>query len=262
MIPPMRRREIYNEIQEKKSASVSSLAKQFSVTEETIRRDLKELESQGLVTRTYGGAFIQSGVENLVDITVRAGAYMASKQAIAESCLQFIHNGDTIFMDNSTTVYHLAKLLRKMHLTVLTNSLSIINLLASSDMIRLTSIGGSYSKSEKAFYGNVALRELNSYYVDSAFLSCRSLSLDNGVTDSTERWTVLRQKAIERSGKSYILADYTKFGRSSFLSVCGFDAIEAIITDKPQSDEWTSRLDDCDCSLIVSGETPSRSDTV
>ena len=73
MLASVRRKAIYDEIRERKSASVANLAKQFSVTEETIRRDLKTLEAERLVTRSHGGAFIQEGVENSIDASIQIG---------------------------------------------------------------------------------------------------------------------------------------------------------------------------------------------
>lgn len=251
MIAAMRRHAIYEEICEKKSGSVSKLARDFSVTEETIRRDLKELEAQGLVLRSYGGAFIQDGVENLVDINVREGAYIPAKQAIARTALQFIRNGDTIFLDNSTTAGQLAQLIKNMRLTVLTNNLGIMNTLSQSSSIHLLGLGGDFSYNEQAFYGDMAVRDLCNYFVDASFISCRSISLENGITDSTERWTRLRQEVIHRSNRSYVIADHTKFGRTSFMSVCGFDHIQAVITDEPLPAQWSEELSRLGCNLVV-----------
>ncbi len=84
MLAVTRKAKIKDIILEKKSVTVTELSKIFSVTEETIRRDLKQLEDDGFLTRTYGGAFIQDGVENNVELTIRETAYMESKQAIAK----------------------------------------------------------------------------------------------------------------------------------------------------------------------------------
>lgn len=252
MLASVRRKAVYNVIRERKSASVSSLAKQFSVTEETIRRDLKSLESEGLVTRSHGGAFIQEGVENSIGADVLIGAYVEEKRIIARRARRFISNGDAIFLDSSTSAYWLAESIKDMRLTVLTNNLYIINLLAKSPSIRLVSIGGIYSSGANSFYGEIALSSLDSHYLDSTFFSCRSISLDNGLTESTERWMTLRREAVRRSNHNYVLADHTKFGRTSFLRICGFDSVDAVITDEPLEPEWRGRLGEMGCSVIES----------
>lgn len=255
MLASVRRKAIYDEIRERKSASVANLAKQFSVTEETIRRDLKTLEAERLVTRSHGGAFIQEGVENSIDASILIGAYVDEKRVIARRARRLISNGDTIFLDSSTSAYWLAEEIKDMRLTILTNNLSIINLLSKSPSIRLVSIGGIYSSEANSFYGEIALSSLDSHYLDATFFSCRSISLDNGITESTERWMTLRREAIRRSNHSYVLADHTKFGRTSFLRICGFDAVGAIVTDEALEPEWCGRLGEMGCTVIDRDES-------
>ncbi|WP_313133924.1 DeoR/GlpR family DNA-binding transcription regulator [Anaerocolumna sp.] len=242
MLAVTRKAKIKDIILEKKSVIVSELAKDFSVTEETIRRDLKTLEDEGFLIRTYGGAFIQDGVQNEVELSLRETAYTDSKQLIAKKCAEIIHNGDSIFLDASTTALFIAKSIREMRLTVLTNSLKVINLLTDSPNIRLISIGGLFNSNNMSFIGRSALSSLESYYVDKTFMSCRSLSQTHGVTDSNEAMSEIRQKLLKRSNKIYVVADYSKFDKTSFISICGFEDIDGVITDKQLDQGWTNFL--------------------
>ena len=185
-----------------------------------------------------------------MDANIRSGAYVENKKIIAERSRRFVEDGDTIFLDNSTTAYHLANEIKDMDLTVLTNNLPIVNLLSHSDSIRLVVMGGIYSSTENAFYGDMTIRELGNYFVDSSFLSCRSISLENGITDSVEKWTRLRQEVIKRSNRSYIIADHTKFGRTSYLWICDFDSISAVITDEALPPEWHEELNRRGCAIV------------
>ena len=250
MIAAVRKQKILDVVLEKKSATVVELARMFNVTNETIRRDLTDLEKQGKLKRSYGGAFVQTGIGNLVATDVRAEAYVDSKTAIAQICRHFIHNGDAIFLDNSTTAFFVAKAIQGMRLTVLTNNLMIVNLLAKSGSIHLVCTGGDYANEEKAFSGNGAIRMLENYYVDASFLSCRSLSLEHGVTDSTEIWTAMRQQIIRRSAKNFIIADYTKFDQTSYTYICNFNSVYAVVTDRPLNETWRSSLAEQGCILI------------
>ena len=250
MLAAIRREHIKEIVQENKSASVVELASLFDVTDETIRRDLKALEKEGALQRSYGGAFIRTGVDNLVKSQIRTTAYVESKKAIAQKCQPLIHNGDTVFLDNSTTSFYLAKQIKDMRITVLTNNLPIINLCATSPSIHLISIGGDYSPEEKAFYGNIAVNTMRNYYVDKAFLSARSLSLENGITDSTDQWTLIRRTALEHAELVYLIADYSKFGHTSFAQLCDYDEIDGVITDKPLDSQWHSQLERAECQLI------------
>lgn len=244
MLAVTRKAKIKDVILEKKSVIVSELAKDFSVTEETIRRDLKTLEDEGFLIRTYGGAFIQDGVQNEVELSLRETAYTDSKQLISQKCAEIIHNGDSIFLDASTTALFIAKAIRDMRLTVLTNSLKVINLLTDSPNIRLISIGGLFNSNNMSFFGRSSLASLDSYYVDKTFMSCRSLSQTHGVTDSNEAMSEIRQKLLKRSNEIYVVADYSKFDKTSFISICGFEDIDGVITDKQLDQGWINFLND------------------
>ena len=160
MLAAERKQQIKEIIIAKKSASVAALSKQFGVTGETIRRDLKALEKEGVLMRTHGGAFIQSGVENLIDIDLRKTVYIDEKELIAKRCYGLVNNGDAIFLDNSTTCYHVAKALSDLNITVVTNNLMIMNLFAQSENIRLVSVGGEFSIKEQAFFGTMTTMPL------------------------------------------------------------------------------------------------------
>jgi DeoR/GlpR family transcriptional regulator of sugar metabolism len=137
-----------------------------------------------------------------------------------------------------------------MRLTIVTNSLSITNLLGKFENIRLIVVGGFYSPKEQAFYGSSAQDAIEKYYVDKAFLSCRSLSIENGITDSYDQWAQVRKTIIERSKERYLLADFSKFNQTSFMRVCGFEKINAIITDKPLGPEWHTAMRKYGCRVL------------
>lgn len=257
MLAAERKQQIKEIVIAKKSASVAALAKQFGVTGETIRRDLKALEKEGVLMRTHGGAFIQSGVENLIDIDLRKTVYIDEKELIAKRCYNLVNNGDAIFLDNSTTCYHVAKALSNLNITVVTNNLMIMNLFAQSENIRLVSVGGEFSIKEQAFSGTIAQRALAEYYVDKAFISCRTVSINNGITESTDQWASIRHLMIERSDKQYLVADHTKFGQTSFARISDFNEITAVITDHPLDAKWHEALRSKGCAVIDGDEETS-----
>mgnify|MGYP000990781968 CR=1 FL=1 len=250
MLTAQRRRQIKALLLEHKSVTVSSLARHFTVTDETIRRDLTALEGEGVLQRTYGGAFIQDGVENVIDSELRMTAYVDNKREIASLCHGLIQNGDTLFLDNSTTSFFIAKELRGMRVAVMTNNLSIMKLLSKDENIKLVSLGGEFSIAEQSFYGSITVDTLQQYYVDKSFISCRTLSMENGITESTDAWAEIRRLAIKRSNKSYLVADHTKFDRTSFASIGNYNELNAVITDKPLSQEWHEFLTNSGCEVM------------
>lgn len=242
MLAVARRSKIKEVLQEKKSVTVSDMAHLFDVTEETIRRDLKELEGNGFLTRTHGGAFIQDGVQNDVQFSLRESVYIDSKIAIAKQCAQFIEHGDSIFLDPSTTALAICDQIKDKRLTVLTNSIKAANILKDMLSIKLIMVGGYFDASSMSFLGRSAVDFVKNYYVDKAFVSCRSLSLENGVTDSSEVISSLRTVIIDRSEKVYLIADYSKFDRSSFVKICDYKDIDYIVTDKPLDSRWQEEM--------------------
>lgn len=243
MLAATRRKKITELLAEKKSVTVSELSVLFDVTEETIRRDLNTLQKEGALTRTYGGAFIQEGTLNEIDYTIRESDHVESKRMIAKKCERYIQNGDSVYLDASTTAAFIADAISNMRITVLTDSLKIVNKLSSKENIHLISTGGELSSRSASFIGPGALQSLDQYYVDIAFISCRSVSIEHHITDSNDNLALIRQKVLERSNKTFLVADYSKFGKTSFYNICSFDKIHSIITDRPLSPEWHSALD-------------------
>ena len=249
MLAVTRKSHIKDILLEKKSVTVSELSKLFSVTEETVRRDLKQLEDEGFLVKTYGGAFIQGGVENDVALSLRETAYLKSKEAIALKAKELIHHGECIFLDSSTTALTIAKAIKDMRLTVVTHSLMVMDQLRDLENIHLICIGGNYSSKSKSNLGMVTLQALDNYYIDKTFMSCRSLSMEHGITDSNESLACIRQKLIQRSSLTYIIADFSKFDKTSFIHICDFHKIHGLITDKDMSDQWRRFLRERKVSL-------------
>lgn len=243
MLALTRKNQIQDIIMEQKSVTVNELALKFSVTEETIRRDLKSLEETGVLTRTYGGAYIQNGVVNDIKRPLREMLHIPNKQRIARKCAEFIHNGDSIIMDPSTTVFPLCNEIKDKRITVLSDSLAVANFFSECDNIHLISTGGTYYGLFSCFTGRIAQQTIREYFVDMVFLSCRSIDMEHGVTESNEDIAIMHRLQIERAKKVYLLVDHTKFGNVSFVSICGFDKIDAIVTDDILSDEWHTFLE-------------------
>ena len=165
MLPMQRREKIKAILREQKSVTVLELMEYFNVTNETIRRDLLALEEEGFVSRVHGGAYIEGGTTNEINISLRRTTHSAQKQQIAAVCERIIQNGDSIFLDSSTTANYIAEKLTNYRLTVLTNSIQIINTLASFSGISLIMVGGNFDKKSQSFYGTRALEFVRSYHV-------------------------------------------------------------------------------------------------
>jgi len=243
MLALTRKNKIKDIIMEQKNVMVSELAELFSVTEETIRRDLKALEESGVLIRTYGGAYVQDGVVNDIRTPIRKNILASNKQRIAKKCAEFIHSGDSIILDPSTTAYYICNEVKTKRLTVLTDSLSVAQFFADYANIHLIVTGGTYMSTYACFTGKISQNTVSSYYVDKAFLSFSSLDMSRGMSDSNEDIAAMHRIQVEHAKKVYVLADHTKFDNVSFASTGGIGRIDAIVTDAVLSKEWHEYLD-------------------
>lgn len=238
MLPIARQNKIKDLLLFKKSVTVAELAKLYNVTEETIRRDLQAIENEGFLTRTYGGAYISEGISSTNSLNLQENSHSEGKERIAEHCTRLINDGDSIFLDASTTSLFVAQKIKDKALTIVTNSVKILTLLTGNENINLVMVGGNLNRSSMSFLGNVAESCINGYFFDKAVISCRCLSANHGVMDSDEQQSQIRKIAVEHANSNILVADHTKFNRVAFANICSFDKIDTAVTDEYVSDEW------------------------
>lgn len=242
MLAIARKQAIREQLQEYKSVRITDLAAALNVTKETIRRDLHDMENDGELIRTHGGAYILDGVQNDIDISTRQILKMPEKEIIAQKCDSLIQSGDYIFLDGSTTAWAIARAISHRRLTVLTTSLEIANILSSSDTIRLFVVGGEFSATTRSFTGNSAVRNLEQYFVDKAIISCRSVSMEYGLTDTNDNDAVLHRLALEHAREKYLAVDYSKLDKNSFSRIAPISILNGIIMDRSFPVPWIKYL--------------------
>lgn len=244
MLAIQRLKEIEKILNEKGSVVISSLSKQFNVSEETIRRDLDKLEKTNVLKRVRGGAYLQSESDKQVPLEIREKIYLTEKQEIADKCIEFIEDGDTIMIDSSTTAVCVAQNIHKYEkkVTVITNSMKVVEEFQDSKWAKVICIGGGLRKRTKSFIGNQALTQLESLYANKAFVSCTAVNRKFGATDDSEREAEIRRKMISNSEKSFLIVDRTKFDNLESHLICGLEKIDVIVTDQKLSNEWEDTL--------------------
>lgn len=256
MLPLQRQNKIKDLLTERKSLTVLELMQIFGVTNETIRRDLLALEKEGFATRVHGGVYIEGGTTNEIDVSLRHTTHIIQKQKIASLCAALIQNGDSIFLDASTTAYYIAEQISSYRLTVLTSSMKIVELLSSAPGINILATGGNFDKKTLSFYGNRAMDFIGSYHVDKAFFSCRSVNFRFGVMDSNEKTADIRKLVVSQSNQSFLCIDSSKFGATSFVNICSFDDLAGIVTDSIPSPEWEDYLKKIHVNMYVHDAAP------
>jgi len=230
-------------VNEKGSMLVKEAALMFNVTEETIRRDLKDLENQGLVLRTHGGAVSADDAKSEFPLEIRQGINISGKNAIGRAAATLVKDGDTIMLDASTSSLFLAKNIKeRKSLTVITNAEKIILELSSCDEITLISTGGILRRKSMSYVGKYAENLLKNYQADKVFFSCKGFSPDRGLMDSNEQESQIKRTMINRSQQVIFLCDKTKFHRIGCETVATIDYIHMIITDEAMPVSWINVL--------------------
>lgn len=238
-----RRSKIMSILYDKRSILVQEAAASFGVTEETIRRDLKELESQGLLTRTYGGAVLSDDTKIEAPLEIREGINIAGKDSIGKYASTLVSDGDTILLDASTSSLYVAKNIKqKKNLTVITNAESIIYELSGCDDITLISTGGIFRKKSFSYVGRAAENAISNYYANKLFFSCKGFSPKRGLTDSNEQESEIRKTMIRCSNQVIFLCDHTKFDKVGYVNTAKLSDISIIITDAPFPAEWEAYM--------------------
>ncbi|WIV21280.1 MULTISPECIES: DeoR/GlpR family DNA-binding transcription regulator [Paenibacillus] len=249
MLAAERRQMIIDIANKDKRVLVSELSHKFQVTEETIRRDLEKLEKEGVLTRTYGGAIMNRHSNEDLPFYTRHATNLHIKQEIAQKALSYIHNGDTLMMDPSTSSIELLKILNmRQGLTVITSSIILQEFAASGHQI--ISTGGTLRAPSMSLVGTVAHETARKYHVDKFIMSCKALSLDHGIMDSNEAECELKRKMIQQAEQVILLADHTKFDRTAFVHLSHFDNIDVVITDQEPSDPWKQLFQEHEIELI------------
>lgn len=233
MLVAERREKIKQLVQQKHIVKVNELATLYQVTEETIRRDLENLEKEGWLKRSHGGAIMVHQDKKEQPFLERKVKNVEEKQLIANIAVKHVEENDTIILDASSTTWYMSKILPDIPLRVLTNSLKVTTELADKKNIDVILIGGHLLKASLSFIGQNALEILDKYNATKSFISCKGMDLVSGLTESNEQQALLKRKMMQISQEKYVLVDQSKFDTKAFVKVADFDQADVIISETP-----------------------------
>lgn len=238
MFEEERLKKIAEYVQNQSRASVQELCSLFEVSESTVRRDLTELEDRKLLKRTHGGALDLRSVSFEPTYSEKEDIYKEEKSHIAKKAAELIQDGDSLIIDAGTTTSYLASELVKFHdLTVVTNSINLIQKLSSIPDIEIMSTGGMLRKNTMALVGPAAEDSLNRIRVDKAFIATNGFDVNEGLTTPNIVEASIKQKMINVADQVYIMADHSKIGHISFAKFGRCSDIDACITGNAISEE-------------------------
>lgn len=251
VISSERQQKILEMLREKTIIKISDIAKTFSVSIETARRDIHALASKNLCKKIYGGASLISSVPYELSYSSREVINRQEKISIGTKAAELITEDKTIILDVGTTIIELARRIKnKKNITVLTNSLSIINELASTD-ISLHIMGGKLNSNFLTMTGSFTLSALKHFFVDIAFIGAGGITLEDGVSDYNIEEAQVRRFSIERSNRTVLLVDSSKFENNAFAMVCSLKDIDTIVTDWKINPKIVKSLRDMKIEVLI-----------
>ena len=234
MLKKERQEAILSTLAAKQFCSITELAQQLFVAPITVRRDLTEMEAAGLLKRCHGGASIVDFANREVPYELRSRENASAKARIAKKAVQQIHHGDTVFLDASTTVAHMADYIdSQLELTIITNSIRVLEKLRGKG-IRCYLTGGMLLENSSALVGRIAEDTVASLYADVCFFSSQGITEDGVITDFSEDETRLRKRMLDNAKRKIFLYDHSKLGKRFLFKVCTADELTTVITDDEQ----------------------------
>ena len=256
MLAIERKREILSRLSAEGKVIVSELAKDFGVTEETVRRDLEKLDNEGLVSKIYGGAVSKKNAALDLPYNVRVSVNVEQKEIMSDIVAQFVKDGDRLMLDSSSTdIYIVKKLKNKRNLTIITNSVKILLELSDKPDFTVLCTGGSLKEGSLSLIGSSAEKMISSYHVDMAIVSCKGIDMSLGVTDSNEADGQIKKAMFASADKKILVLDAGKFDHKSFVKLCDVKDLDMIVTDTVPSDAWQTYLSENGISLVYQNIT-------
>jgi DeoR family fructose operon transcriptional repressor len=238
-------------LRDRKKLTVNELCEALKVSPATVRGHLRELDREGLLVRTHGGAIEKSraGFEQVS--SRRKTVNLAAKQAIGAAAQELLEEGDTILLDTGTTTIELAQRLDAFQtLTVVTNDLEIARICEDTAGIQVVVLGGTLRKGYRCTLGPACVHTIQDLRVDKAFLATNGLSLEAGATTPDPHQAETKRAMIAIARQVIFLCDSSKIGRESFARFAGLEQLDVLITER-LADEDRRRFEEHDIEVIV-----------
>lgn len=252
MIPAERRRQILSRTRSEGVVSTQQLAEEFDVSELTVRRDLKMMANEGLLVRTRGGATMRGSLGQELTYLEKTAEAQREKAAIAAKAAELIESGDSVILGPGTSTLELANQIREIsELTVVTNSLLVIDALMNVSNIQVEVTAGSLRRSIRALVGPLTEESLRTLRANKVFISGNGVNRDRGLT-TPEVTVAASDRALVAAGeKRIVLADHTKIGTETMWQTLGVDQMDVLVTDSKASSGEVQALRNAGVEVIV-----------
>ncbi|RJR53998.1 MAG: DeoR family transcriptional regulator [Desulfobacteraceae bacterium] len=251
----LRQERILELVQREGFVSTENLARNFVVTPQTIRRDIKELSDEGKVRRYHGGAGLPSSIEN-VSYTTRKTLALPGKIRIARMLAEHIPDEASLFLDIGTTSEEIAKaLLGREKLRIITNNLNVAVILSENENFDVIVTGGAVRGRDRGLTGEATIDFIRQFKIDYGIISVSGIDGDGTLLDFDYHEIRVGQAVIENSRKVFLVADHSKFHREAMVRLCNIREMDALFTDENPSEKIRQMLSAADVQLHVAAES-------
>lgn len=231
-----RREQILSMLREHGSVQGVELAEKFNVSTVTIRNDLGFFEKQNIVTRTYGGAYLNQTTSVPVletSLEHKSTLNQEVKEKIGRAAANLVEPGDTLILDSGTTTQYVARCLADMQdITVMSNGLNVVTALSKASGVDVLITGGTLRQKSLSFYGSQAEEALRNYHFDKLFLGVDGFELSRGITTHNENEARLNRCMCEVANEIIVVTDSSKFAKISLHKILELSKVQKVITDK------------------------------
>lgn len=239
MLKSERQEMILELLQNCKYTTAEELAKKTFSSYSSVRRDLEELEDSGFITRSYGKVELANRNSLLISYPIRINKNSAQKSIIAKKAAALIKEGDTLFIDPSTSCSFFAKeLFHIKGITIITNNVEVLSFMSQSSIDVICSGGFQTSPNRYALVGPIAENTFKNIHADWAVFSARSLTEDGQIYDVHYNETALRKVMLENAEKKLFLCDSSKLGTNSTYYQCGLADIDYMVCDSKAAKQY------------------------
>jgi len=245
-----RRRQLAEVLARRGFAELSLLAAELSVSESTIRRDLAQLEEEGIVRRTHGGAVFVSDRFSALNYAAREASEVPEKQAIGRVVAELIPDGQAVLIDGGTTTFQVARHLMTRSVQVVTNSLPIVNALSSAANVELIFLGGYIYPRTGVALGPLTSQALASVHVRQAVISVAGIT-EEGFYNANMLLVEAERQMMKSAAEVIVAADHTKFGRTGLAYLAGWDRVDRVVSDERLDPRWQQVVRDRGAELIL-----------
>ena len=251
-----RQNEILASVRRHGACSITDLANQLQVTDETIRRNIKPLVAEGLIDKVHGGIVLSQKQEPEPPFEKRMNERVQAKQAISARVAAMIEDGDSIMLDTgSTTAYVARALSAHRNLSVVTNCTEIARTLAREASNRVHLCGGHLRADDWATFGPSAIDFVRQFHVNYAILSIGGVTGDGAFMDYHLEEAEFSCAVMAQAKKTIVVADHGKFGNPNFIRVCGFDEVDMVVVERAPPDDILQRLREAGVAVINAAES-------